>query len=83
VFSNKQLGEAKMLKTIQQNTAHNRAKESSRQELKPKTVLIEAQQYLDFKFGKMAIDIRLPDGATATLIIGNQGQAFFQLVGEA
>jgi hypothetical protein len=72
-----------MWKTIEQNTSNNMITGSSRQEAQPKMALIEAQQYLDFKYGKMAIDIRLPDGATATLIIGDQGQAFFQFVGEA
>jgi hypothetical protein len=72
-----------MLKTIEQKTSNTLINGSSTQEANPSTVIIEAQRYLDFKYGKTTIDITLPDGATATLLIGNHGQAFFRLVSEA
>lgn len=71
-----------MLEAIAQNTSNKPMKEIAKQEAKPKTVLIEAQQYLDFKYGTMEINVTLPDGVTATLII-KHGQAFFQVAREA
>ena len=68
-----------MLNTIEQNPSTSTISDSSEQEANPETVLIAAQHYLDFKYGKMEIAVKLPDDTIATLIIGNQGKAFFQV----
>ena len=66
---------------IKFNETHS-AKESilSEHKREKSPTVIQARRYLDFQYGSNQVDVILPDGSQATLIIGSNGQAFFEFV---
>ncbi len=71
-----------MLKTLAIDTQAHQECQLAKPERHERTVFIEAQAFLDFKYGSESVDIMFPDGATAKLVIASSGRIYFQVPSE-